>query len=101
MAAPLAAAGLVLLVSLAITLICSAMRPSIYTHLLVLSDFSTRQYYGYTALYVLLLMLDSFVVFGLVAFAAQRIVDTRYAPLIRVVGGTVLIGLGIWMLNQI
>ena len=43
-------------------------------------------------------MLDDLIIFGLAAFAIQKVIDTRYAAASRAVGGVLLIGLGIWML---
>ena len=102
-AAPVGVGSLVLVVGLAFTVnaiefVCSAALPAIYTHMLALTGLSISQYYGYIVLYVLFFMLDDLVVFGFAAFAIQKIVDTRYASLSRVVGGAVLIGLGVWML---
>ena len=102
-AAPVGVGSLVLVVGLAFTVnaiefVCSAALPAIYTHMLALTGLSISQYYAYIVLYVLFFMLDDLVVFGFAAFAIQKIVDTRYASLSRVVGGAVLIGLGVWML---
>lgn len=102
-AAPVGLGSLVLVTGLAFTVntvefICSAALPAIYTHVLALSDVSTAGYYGYLALYVLFFMLDDLIIFGLAAFAIQKIINTRYAVLSRFAGGVVLIGLGVWML---
>jgi hypothetical protein len=43
-------------------------------------------------------MLDDLVIFGLAAFAVQRVIDTRYAAVSRGAGGVALLGLGLWML---
>lgn len=43
-------------------------------------------------------MLDDLIIFGLAAFAVQKVVDTRYAAFSRAIGGVMLLGLGIWML---
>ena len=103
-AAPVGLASLVLITGLAFTVnaiefACSAALPAIYTHLLALTDLSTGWYYGYVALYVTFFMLDDLVIFGLAAFAVQKVVDTRYAVWSRAIGGLVLIGLGAWMLT--
>jgi hypothetical protein len=66
--------------------------------LLALTDLSTRLYYAYIAAYVAFFMLDDLIIFGLAAFAVQKVVDTRYAAFSRAAGGGVLIGLGAWML---
>ncbi|MFY9697952.1 MAG: glutaredoxin family protein [Rhodoplanes sp.] len=102
-AAPVGFASLALVTGLAFTVnaiefVCSAALPAIYTHTLALMHLSTIQYYGYIALYVIFFMLDDLVIFGLAAFAVQKIVDTRYAAVSRAVGGVILIGLGVWML---
>jgi len=68
--------------------------------MLALSDVSVVGYYGYIALYVVFFMLDDLIVFGLAAFAIQKIINTRYAVLSRLAGGVVLIGLGVWMLAR-
>jgi hypothetical protein len=104
-AAPVGLASLLLITGLAFTVnaiefVCSAALPAIYTHLLALADLSTGAYYGYIALYVTFFMLDDLVIFGLAAFAVQKIVDTRYAAFSRGAGGMILVGLGVWMLAR-
>ncbi len=104
-AAPVGLASLALVTGLAfavnaVEFICSAALPAIYTHVLALSDLSVAGYYGYIALYVVFFMLDDLIIFGLAAFAVQKIINTRYAVLSRLAGGVVLIGLGAWMLAR-
>ena len=104
-AAPVGLASLVLVTGLAfavnaIEFICSAALPAIYTHVLALSDISVAGYYAYITLYVVFFMLDDLIIFGLAAFAIQRIINSRYAVLSRLAGGVVLIGLGVWMLAR-
>lgn len=104
-AAPLGIGSLFLVVGLAfavnaIEFVCSAALPAIYTHVLALSDVTTLGYYGYIALYVVFFMLDDLIIFGLAAFAAQRMIDSRYAAFGRLAGGVVLIALGVWMLAR-
>jgi len=102
-AAPIGIGSILLITGLAFTVnaiefFCSAALPAIYTHMLALANLSATQYYGYIALYVLFFMLDDLIIFGLAAFAIQKVIDTRYAAFSRGAGGVVLIGLGIWML---
>jgi hypothetical protein len=104
-AAPVGLASLALVTGLAfavnaIEFICSAALPAVYTHTLALNDLSAAAYYAYIALYVIFFMLDDLVIFGLAAFAIQRVVNTRYAAVSRAAGGLVLIGLGVWMLAR-
>jgi glutaredoxin len=101
--APIGLTSLVLVTGLAfainaIEFLCSAALPAVYTHMLSLMDLSTPAYYGYIALYVLFFMLDDLVIFGLAAFAIQKVIDTRYAAVSRGAGGVALLGLGLWML---
>jgi hypothetical protein len=101
--APIGLTSLVLVTGLAFAInavefLCSAALPAVYTHMLSLMDLSTPTYYGYIALYVLFFMLDDLVIFGLAAFAVQRVIDTRYAAISRAAGGVTLLGLGLWML---
>jgi glutaredoxin len=103
--APIGFGSLILVIGLAfavnsIEFVCSAALPAIYTHVLALTDLSTAWYYAYIGLYVAFFMLDDFVIFGFAAFAVQTMIDTRYAAFSRAVGGTILIGLGIWMLAR-
>jgi hypothetical protein len=103
--APVGLASLVLVTGLAfavnaVEFICSAALPAIYTHVLALSDLSVAGYYAYITLYVVFFMLDDLVIFGLAAFAVQKIINTRYAMMSRLAGGIVLIGVGVWMLAR-
>ena len=102
-AAPVGLASLVLIIGLAfavnaIEFVCSAALPAIYTHVLALSDVSTLAYYTYITLYVVFFMLDDMIIFGLAAFAIQKVISSRYAVLSRLAGGVVLIATGVWML---
>jgi hypothetical protein len=104
-AAPIGLGSLALITGLAFTVnaiefVCSAALPAIYTHVLALSDLPASLHYGYIALYVLFFMLDDLVIFGLAAFAIQRVLETRYAAVSRGIGGMILIGLGVWMLAR-
>lgn len=104
-AAPIGIASLLMVVALAfavnaIEFICSAALPAVYTHLLALTDLPIALHYAYIGLYVLFFMLDDLVIFGLAAFAVQKIVNTRYAAISRTIGGVILIGLGGWMLAR-
>lgn len=104
-AAPIGLGSLAAVIGLAfavnaIEFVCSAALPAIFTHVLALTDLSIVAYYGYITLYVALFMLDDLVIFGLAAFAVQKVVDTRYAAFGRFAGGAILILLGIWMLAR-
>jgi hypothetical protein len=57
-------------------------------------------HYACIGRYVVFFMLDDLVIFGLAAFAVQKIVNTRYAAISRTIGGIILIALGGWMLAR-
>lgn len=104
-AAPIGFASLLMVVALAfavnaIEFVCSAALPAIYTHLLALTDLPIALHYAYIGLYVVFFMLDDLIIFGLAAFAVQKLVNTRYAAISRTIGGVILIGLGGWMLAR-
>ena len=104
-AAPVGLTSLVLVIGLAFAInavefLCSAALPAVYTHMLSLMNLSTPTYYRYIALYVLFFMLDDLVIFGLAAFAVQKVIDTRYAAIGRGAAGVTLLGLGLWMLSR-
>jgi hypothetical protein len=103
--APIGLGSVVLVVGIAfavnaVEFICSAALPAVYTHLLALTDLSTSAYYAYIALYVVFFMLDDLIIFGLAAFAIQKILNSRYAAISWGAGGVTLIGLGVWMLAR-
>jgi hypothetical protein len=104
-AAPVGLASLVLVTGLAfavnaVEFLCSAALPAVYTHLLALTDVSVAAYYAYITLYVVFFMLDDLIIFGLAAFAIQKVINSRYAAISRVAGGMTLMGLGVWMLAR-
>ena len=45
-------------------------------------------------------MLDDLIIFGLAAFAIQKVLNAQYAAISRVAGGITLLGLGMWMLAR-
>jgi len=99
-AAPVGFASVALVVALAFTVnaiefACSAALPAIYTHTLTMLDLTPTAHYLYIFLYVIVFMLDDLIIFGMAAFAVQKVLDTRYAAMSQAIGGIVLIGLGI------
>ena len=73
---------------------CSAALPAIFTHALSLRNLPTIEYYGYILLYDLFFMLDDLVIFSLAVLALDTSIGMRYAGYCKIIGGTVLIGLG-------
>jgi glutaredoxin len=103
--APVGLGSLALVVGLAfavnaVEFVCSAALPAVYTHLLALTNLSAAAYYAYITLYVVFFMLDDLIIFGLAAFAIQKIINSRYAAISWAAGGVTLIGLGVWMLAR-
>ncbi len=80
-----------------IEFVCSAALPAIFTHVLTVSDLSILSYYMYILLYVLCFMLDDLIIFGFAAFAIERFAGEKYASICKLLGGTILVLLGIFM----
>lgn len=78
--------------------VCSAAIPAIFTQILVLSNISTIEQYGYILLYVLFFMLDDLIIFSLAVFAVSSDVVQKYSKYCRLIGGIILILLGLMLL---
>jgi len=78
--------------------VCSAAIPAIFTQILVLSNISTIEQYGYILLYILFFMLDDLIIFSLAVFAVSSDVVQKYSKYCRLIGGIVLILLGLMLL---
>ena len=82
-----------------VELVCSAGLPAIYTSVLSAAGLATWQYYGYLIFYIILYMLDDFIVFA-VAMVTLRFVGgtAKYVRTANLVGGTIILLLGILLI---
>lgn len=79
-------------------LVCSIGLPVVFVKILTLSEVSTFSHYMYLLFYTAMYMLDDFIVF-LIAVETFSLSDftTKYAKILNLVGGFVMILLGIYM----
>ncbi len=78
--------------------VCSAAIPAIFTQILVLSNISPIEQYGYILLYVLFFMLDDLIIFSLAVFAVSSDIVQKYSKYCRLIGSIILILLGLMLL---
>jgi thiol-disulfide isomerase/thioredoxin len=93
-----AALGGIVLLALAVNVVefmCSAGIPAVFAQVLALSELGAWQYAGYLLLYVLVFMLDDFVVLvtALKTLEATGL-TTTYARWSNAIGGVALVGIG-------
>lgn len=80
-----------------IEFVCSAALPATYTYILTQAKLSSFSYYMYLLLYDIMFMLDDIVVFGCAVFAMNRYIGTKYEKYSAVVGGSIMIIIGIFI----
>ncbi|NMC35413.1 hypothetical protein GYA49_00035 [Candidatus Beckwithbacteria bacterium] len=82
-----------------IELVCSAGLPAIYTNVLAMSHLPWWQYYAYLVFYIIIFMLDDMVIFVIAMKTLHAVgIESKYARLSKLIGGTVIFLIGILML---
>ena len=82
-----------------IELVCSAGLPAVYTQILALSNLPTWQYYSYIFLYILIFMLDDFIVFIIAMFTLKISgLSNKYAHVSNLIGGVLMILIGLLLI---
>lgn len=92
-----ALAGIVVLAMFVqvVELLCTAGFPALYTRILTLRHLEWWSYYGYLALYNVAYMLDDVIVLAIgVITLSQRRLQEREGRWLKLVSGTVMLGLG-------
>jgi len=75
--------------------LCTAGIPALYTRVLTMRQFEAWLYYGYLAVYNAAYMLDDLVILGVgVVTLSQRRLQEREGRWLKLLSGTVMIGLG-------
>ncbi|WHZ16476.1 MAG: hypothetical protein OJF52_003326 [Nitrospira sp.] len=95
--------GIVVLAGLvnAVELLCTAGFPALYTHILTAQQLSVWQYYGYLALYNLAYVFDDTLMVTIaVVTLGRRKLDEREGRWLKLISGTVMIGLGVLLLMK-
>ncbi len=98
----LVALGGIVLLAFAVNLVellCSAGLPATYSNILAMNDLSMLSYYGYMALYVLIFMIDDFVVFAIAMITLHAVgLESKYARCAHLIGGLLMLFIGLSML---
>ncbi|MCF7844879.1 MAG: hypothetical protein K9M03_03575 [Kiritimatiellales bacterium] len=82
-----------------IELVCTAGLPAVFTQILAFNDVSTFARYSYIGLYILLYMIDDFVIFAIAVYTLHATgLTSKYARLTLVFGGFLMYALGILMI---
>jgi len=82
-----------------IELVCTAGLPAIFTQILAFNDVSTLARYSYLGLYILLYMIDDFVIFAIAVYTLHATgLTTKYARFTLVFGGFLMYALGILLI---
>jgi glutaredoxin len=94
----LGVAGLAFMVNL-VELLCTAGFPAIYTSILAQYDLPGYAYYLYLLLYIIMYMIDDFIIFTVVVstMTSKRFTE-KYGRLSKLISGIVILVLGIMML---
>ena len=93
-ASAIAIIGLALSVNI-IEFACSVGIPQTFTKILDLNNLSNLVRQGYMFIYILMYMVDDFLVFGLALWSTEYIHMThKYSRICNVIGGTLMIILG-------
>ena len=82
-----------------IELVCTAGLPAIFTQILAFNNVSTLARYSLIGLYILMYMIDDFVIFGIAVYTLHATgLTTKYRVFTLIFGGLLMYGLGILML---
>ena len=82
-----------------IELVCTAGLPAIFTQILAFNDVSNIARYGYIGIYILLYMIDDFVIFGIAVLTLHATgLTTKYRRFTLIFGGLLMYGLGLLLI---
>lgn len=82
-----------------VELLCSAGLPATYSNILAMNNLSTLTYYAYMALYVIIFMIDDFIVFAIAMITLDTVgIESKYARYAHAAGGILMLFIGLSML---
>ncbi len=82
-----------------IELVCTAGLPAVFTQILANNNVSDTSRYGYLLLYILMYMLDDFIIFIIAIVTMQATgMTTKYRRLTLISGGIMMYGLGLLLI---
>ena len=82
-----------------IELLCTAGFPAIYTKVLTLNNLSPIAHYGYIGLYILMYMLDDFIIFSIAVFTLnQKKMTEKQGKWMKFIAGFMMLILGLLLM---
>ena len=82
-----------------VELLCTAGFPAIYTNILTINNLSSVQYYLYIGLYILMYMLDDFIVFTIAVYTlSSKKLTENQGKWLKFVSGAMLFILGLLLI---
>jgi glutaredoxin len=82
-----------------IELVCTAGLPAIFTQILAFNNVTDAARYGYIGLFILMYMIDDFVIFGIAVYTLHATgLTTKYRRFTLIFGGALMYALGILLI---
>lgn len=82
-----------------IELVCTAGLPAVFTQILAFNNVSNAARYGYIGLFILMYMIDDFIIFGIAVFTLHATgLTTKYRRFTLIFGGLLMYGLGLLLI---
>ncbi len=82
-----------------IELLCTAGLPAVFTQIIALNDVGLGRQYFYLSLYILMYMIDDFIIFGIAIYTLQATgLTTKYRRFTLIFGGILMYLLGMLLL---
>lgn len=82
-----------------IELVCTAGLPAIFTQILAFNDVSDAARYGYIGLFILMYMIDDFIIFAIAIYTLHATgLTTKYRRFTLIFGGLLMYGLGMLLI---
>ncbi|MDA1208551.1 MAG: hypothetical protein O2904_00785 [bacterium] len=79
-----------------IELVCTAGLPAIFTQILAFNNVSNAARYGYIGLFILMYMIDDFIIFGIAVYTLHATgMTTKYRRFTLIFGGILMYALGL------
>jgi len=82
-----------------IELVCTAGLPAIFTQILAFNDVTNLQRYGYIGLFILMYMIDDFIIFAIAIYTLHATgLTTKYRRFTLIFGGLLMYSLGLLLI---
>ncbi len=82
-----------------IELVCTAGLPAVFTQILAFNDITDMARYGYIGLFILMYMIDDFIIFGIAVYTLHATgITTKYRRFTLIFGGLLMYALGLLLI---